>query len=277
MCLFALGCKNNAEVEIPKTDESTVKKPTDIPNPVDISDRAILVSETTETIEGKNYTVKSYAVVYGNDYVYKFYKYYYLNDKLLECRFFDHTIGCRLDYKYTEFVEHNCIAALPHYDYDYLVEFDKQIVKYYEDGRVKSNTLYFGEEEWATYTYYDNSKNSLRSEFYPKNTFLDNNFKRPEKNKYFNETGVPLIEIDTKYINYRIRYDSGFVKYEYSDYSGNFCTYNDMVWKSSYHDIDNNRITAEGDQEGYTSKEAKSSEDAEAFFMEQLAAFESSH
>lgn len=83
-------------------------------DPVEKIERMTYMGESTETIDGITYTVKSYAEVFGDPYFYNYYKYYYLNGKLRRVYLFYHSVEIdhghvpALDYKYTEFVEHNC-------------------------------------------------------------------------------------------------------------------------------------------------------------------------
>ena len=279
--IFASGCKNNTEIVTPNNNEPTVDNPADnpetpinpdIPTPADISERAVYVGETTETVDGITYTVKAYAIVYGSDYIYEYYKYYYLNDKLAEVRFFDHRIGAKLDYKYTEFVEHSC-SSLP-YSIGDEYNINKKIVKYYESGLIKSISMHYNETELIKYSFYNDSKNSLKSEVY--SAWNDGT--------YFNESGTPLITYGKDgSFHCLVRYDSGFVKNELkgtwfdaqNNYKYTVRSYNDGKWKDSYRDRDNNYVSGQGNSNDCTSE--RDITDPKTFIAEQVDAFETTH
>ena len=88
------------------------------------------IGEGTETVDSTAYTVKKYAdVMVDNPYFYTYYKLYYLNGKLRRVYQYEHVIGCAMDYKYTEFVEHYCYSN------------KIKIHTYHENGKLESYTL----------------------------------------------------------------------------------------------------------------------------------------
>ena len=111
------------------------------------SSKMVFIGDDTETIDGVEYKVKKYAqlVIDDNPYFYTYYKLYYLNDKLRRFYSFDHGTGCDMDYKYDEFVEHQCgerdlknktsttTAMLTA-----STDLPKKIYTYYEDGKIES-------------------------------------------------------------------------------------------------------------------------------------------
>lgn len=147
------------------------------------------MGETTEVIDGVTYTVKSYAEVYGNPYFYSYYKYFYLDNVLRIEKTFSHTLGCDLDYPYTEFVEHNCGPTYTGSTY----------YTYYESGQVESYILCIGGRAYLSNYYYKNRSVRL-TVYYDHTTWVL---------KYF----------------YSL-YPSGYYQYYYSD--GYLYTYEDQ-------------------------------------------------
>ena len=110
------------------------------------SSKVVFIGDASETIDGVEYKVKKYAqlVIDDNPYFYTYCKLYYLNDKLRRFYSFDHGIGCEMDYKYDEFVEHECGGV--------------KIYTYYEDGKLESH-IKFGYDTTALINGYQYVKN----------------------------------------------------------------------------------------------------------------------
>lgn len=127
----------------------------------------IYMGETTETIDGVTYTVKSYADVYGDPYLYGYNKYYYIDGQLLRGYIFSHGLGANLDYKYTEFDEKNFSSwteviyyssGCKHFQNTFTDNELYYSYEYYENGKTKSYIIYSNGEELSklTYEYYTN-------------------------------------------------------------------------------------------------------------------------
>lgn len=116
----------------------------------------VYIGEVTETIDSVEYKVKKYADVFvDNPYFYTYYKVYYLNGKMRRFYRFDHGIGCDMDYKYDEFVEHICGAYAT-----MTTNANPFILTYYENGRLESQITYSHGSFMSklVYTYYDSGK-----------------------------------------------------------------------------------------------------------------------
>ena len=90
----------------------------------------VSLGEGTEVLDSVSYTVKKYADVYvESPYFYTYYKLYYSNNILRRIYIYYHDFGCEMDYKYTEFVEHECggIRSTIHHIYTY-----------YENGKLET-------------------------------------------------------------------------------------------------------------------------------------------
>ena len=141
------------------------------------SSKMVFIGDDTETIVGVEYKVKKYAqlVIDDNPYFYTYYKLYYLNNKLRRLYSFDHGIGCDMDYKYDEFVEHQCgDDETPRYPTIYEYHENGKIAAYtyqnygrgkrtfYDNGKLESHIAYAADGVTETsktlYTYYDNGK-----------------------------------------------------------------------------------------------------------------------
>ena len=129
-------------------DES--QQDTSIPD----TSKYIFIGENTETIDGIQYSVKSFADVYdGFPYRYVYYKCYYLNGIVRRVYTFHHTEGVCLDYPYTSFQEHmcgsGCSFSIATYSTDGIIQSfeihnptDKEVFGYYANGKVSQKTTY---------------------------------------------------------------------------------------------------------------------------------------
>ena len=110
------------------------------------------IGSSTETIDGITYNVESYADVYTqSEYFYNYYKFYYLNGILRRTYMGYHSVGSCLDYKYNEFVEHNC-------GNNTLLSF---VYEYYENGIVAKTIQITGNtNDSTTYKYITNFSNN---------------------------------------------------------------------------------------------------------------------
>ncbi len=152
------GCQNSVDSEAKKEVATPDKNGDDNGNggapesPVNIGDDGtvtigarslVYIKETTETVDSVSYTVKNYADVYVEDpYFYTYYKLYYLNNKLRRLHIYNHSFGAERDYKYTEFVEHQCFNNYT------LSQYLKKYYSYYENGKIESYLyVYYGDEE----------------------------------------------------------------------------------------------------------------------------------
>lgn len=205
------------------------------------NDSLVFVNESTETIDGVTYTVKSYADVYAAEpYFYTYYKYYYLNEKLRRSYVFYHGMGSNLDYKYTEFIEHKCgnSSGLA------------QVYTYYENGILESSIQNIdsnGTKQKLLYQY-DSYGNKLYYKVYQNdNLYLDyeyysNGTTKSEKLYNVNISPTYLQTERTYYENgkeeYDIRYSSDgeeTSKYYYTYYTnGNKKTYDS--WRNGNRD-----------------------------------------
>ena len=114
----------------------------------------IFIGENTETIDGIQYSVKSFADVYdGFPHRYVYYKCYYLNGKIRRVYTFHHTEGVCLDYPYTSFQEHmcgsGCSLSVATYSTDGIIQSfevktptEKVVYGYYANGKVSEKTTY---------------------------------------------------------------------------------------------------------------------------------------
>ena len=132
----------------------------------------VFINETSETIDGITYKVKSYADVYTPEpYFFTYYKYYYLNNKIRRLHLYYHSVGSDLDYTYLNFVEHECgnNSLYP------------QIYTYYDNGKLESytqstksnnilykyTTYYDSNGVKLSYVYYQNDKLYFEYTYYP--------------------------------------------------------------------------------------------------------------
>lgn len=173
----------------------------------------VYIGEVTETIDSVEYKVKKYAdVLVDNPYFYTYYKVYYLNGKCRRIYRFDHGIGCDMDYKYDEFVEHTCgcYAALTGLT-------NALIYTYYENGKLESQLDSSGKIV-CTYTYYDRGK-------LKELTIYNSDGAVSQKTVYYDSGKKKLfVDYNSGAISYfYCYYESGYYKHYYS--SGKFYTY----------------------------------------------------
>lgn len=127
----------------------------------------VYMGETSETIDGVTYTVKSYAEVYGEPYFYEYYRYYYTKGKLYKVCTYYHFSGANLDFKYTEFDVKNFSewkeviyysSGTKNYENSYKDNQLSYYWEYYENGLTKASGVYTNgiETYQQTYEYYDN-------------------------------------------------------------------------------------------------------------------------
>lgn len=127
----------------------------------------VYVGESTETVDGVSYTVKSYAdVKFSEPYFYTYYKYYYLSGNLRRLYVFNHGVGSSLDVPYTNFKEHSCAGTTRF----------PTIYTYHENGKVESvsssflsgtaiyKTVISFDSEGNKVSYYEYHSDSLYSE-----------------------------------------------------------------------------------------------------------------
>lgn len=151
----------------------------------------VYIGEVTETVDSVEYKVKKYAdVLVDNPYIYTYYKVYYLNGKVRRIYRFEHLIGCDMDYKYDEFVEHTCgvyatTTGIPNpyiftyyengklesqINYSYGSFMGKFVYTYYDNGKIKEQTIYNSDgavSQKTGYTYYDNGNTKERTTYNP--------------------------------------------------------------------------------------------------------------
>lgn len=120
------------------------------------------LGESTETVDGIEYKVHSYAEVYANiPYYFTYYKEYYSNDKLRKLYIFNHPVGSDLDCTYNDFEEHVCIYPNKPYELFLSEEDDlyyKKEVTYNENGQIstiKAYNFYYEKPFSYKYEYYD--------------------------------------------------------------------------------------------------------------------------
>ena len=239
-------------------------------------DSLILVSETTEIIDGITYNVKAYADVYAaNPYFYTYYKYYYLNGKLRRVKLFYHSVGADLDYKYDEFVEHTCGSSTGlAYEYIYRengklesyvqITYSTGIIYKYEytydsDGTKYSQKLYQNDNLYSETIFYPSGKtkiqksyktNSIPYQLQSEVTYYESGVTKESKTYEVNVSPSYLSNKTTYYENgkaeYSIRYSPDGTessRYYYTYYeNGNKKSqdeYNNGVLRYSYTYYDN--------------------------------------
>lgn len=166
-------------------------------------ENSFFIGETTETIDNKAYTVKSYASVYSPEpYFYTIYKYYYLNNKLRRTHVFYHGNGSDLDYKYNEFVEHICGSNSSF----------SQIHVYNENGKLEA---YFQNSSLAKIRYeydYDSNGNRISEKYYLNEALCSETRYDSERNKVsekYYQDGI---------LSYETNYYENGIKKEYLSY-----------------------------------------------------------
>lgn len=242
---LVIGCQNSvdSEAEKAKKDVTTPdNKGDDTENggntesPINIGDDGTVtigarslefISETTETVDSVTYKVKNYADVYVVDpYFYTYYKLYYSNDKLRRLHVYYHDFTCKRDYKYTEFVEHECNQK------DY---YDKcQKYSYHENGRLESyyrecvedGYLWWDEERYNSDGNLISERSFKHDEEHPETTY------NKEKVYYTNGNKKLSIEYKNNSLDYFASYyETGFCEKFYCE--GYLYTYEDGKTKKA--------------------------------------------
>lgn len=159
---FVMSCPNNEDITI-----NLVQKD------------LIFCGEELETRDSVTYIVKKYAELTLADcpYFYNYYKIYYLNDKIRRLEVFYHGLGCEMDCKYTEFVEHQCFELYSAWDYYLKVE---EKYEFYEDGK-KSSYFYLYQGTAEEHHYAENGNLVLYRRFW---VDLYNNLYNVDYNKW---------------------------------------------------------------------------------------------
>lgn len=276
-CLF-MGCiQNSGEPTKSKQKDNTSLEEIDIINQVGGEDPSDLVNEDggfiylgekTEEFEKTNYKVKSYAIVYGSPYFYKYYKYFYLGDKLARVHVYYHEEGCRLDYKYTEFVDHICqkktlinnspIKTILTYNKDGLVESITHYKYVVEDTDIPEIT-----QRKLNYTYYNDS--ALKSKIEESidddndNTYYSGSYYYPNGDRAMWFSVESTGEI-VRNVDFSFYYESGSCKYECRQDNG---SYRLNYWEDG-----------KSNSESASSKEIYTLEQALAKLLELQALFE---
>lgn len=217
----------------------------------------VYIGEGTENVNSTQYKVKKYAdVLVDNPYFYTYYKLYYLNGKLRRVYQFDHGIGSEMDYKYTEFVEHNCTGS------NFPI-----IFTYYENGKLESR---------ANYQY------TLSAEYVPTKTFYEYNSagnkkleKRYQNNTlnyecYYYSNGrqkfLVYFNSDETLSYFDCYYESGYLKY----HCGSVTSYEGIIEKYIFYSYDDGKTKSNSNNPSvYSSKEDLTPEQARAK-LEQL-------
>lgn len=196
-------------------------------DPLAVNSRTLIyIGESSEQIESVTYKVKSYAEVNPDEpYFYIYYKYYYLNNKLRRTYVFYHETGLSdLDYKYTEFIEHQCGTrsnTILITDYS---ESGKIIRKYLDSGSGTKAITKFDEQGYKKeYISYSNDKVTLKQKYYQNGSskFTANYNGGKMTAATYNSDGL-IGAIITKYAaqsgqinNVIINYLSGYTRYWY--------------------------------------------------------------
>ena len=247
--------------------------------PIANRSETIYLGNSTETIEGIDYSVESYAVLPTPDpYFYTYYKYYYLNGKLRRSYKFIHEHGCDRDYKYDEFVEHQCgvnILRLKEFSGDPL----KTIMIYNENEKVEHIYFYttygtYFEEPCEEYilTYYENGNlksQQLFDRWYISNTIVYKNKSKKSIDAYIDYSYDSYTDtLPETYLSQCYKtYDSGFIKFfcqkDYDSSNYKFYTFDDNILKQqdNYGDLglfDNSIDSKCKSVENYTKSQAES-------------------
>ena len=225
----------------------------------------VYIGESTDTVDGTEYVVKTYADVYANNpHFFTYYKYYYLNDNLRKIYMYYHSVGACLLYDYTNYEPHDCCSGYASYLYEYyengLLERSTQktgstvlIYHYYETGKKESMTLTDADNGTSyTYTYYE-SGNQKSFDWYVDGILTSSTEYfdlSPSKTKsaigyrsdgsisseyyYYSAENAKLTasyDTDGSVDDFSFYYESGYLKYYY--YSGYLYTYEDEKTTSS--------------------------------------------
>lgn len=219
------------------------------------SDGLIFCGETTETIDGVEYVVKSYAQVLGDPHFYSYFKYYYLDDKLRRTKLFDNEDLDNIGIAYTDFDEskypdyYTEKAYFPSGKLQLYREYNAEknsYTEYYENGKEKVEAVWNndGSETYRQeYTYYENgnkktSINYHEGEIYSSFEYYENG-KTKSKVEYNKEGKLTKSEY-TYYENDEIK--SAVV---YNETSKNEYTYYENGSKKSCITYTNGKIDLE--------------------------------
>ncbi len=245
----------------------------------------VYIGESTETIDGTDYVVKSYADVYATEpHFFTYYKYYYLDNNLRKVCIYNHGVGSCLLYDYTNYEVHKCgmsggIEQLyEYYENGQLKKFVQKtdtgvlIYHYYETGKKESMSYYTGDVLTYVYTYYE-SGNEKSVDLYTNGIltssikYFDLSSSKAKSFIYYHSDGSLSSEgyyysadCEKLRVYYRddgsisyfyFYYESGYLKYFYTN-SGYLCTYEDektKSWSTSSDDYSS--------EEAYTDEQAK--------------------
>ena len=223
------------------------------------NDSLVFVSESTETIDGVTYNVKSYADVYAAEpYFYTYYKYYYLNSKLRRTKLFYHSVGSDLDYKYNEFVEHTCGSStglsyeyiyrengklesyiqitnstgiIYKYEYNYETDGTKLSQKLYVNGNLNTETIYYSNGKIKIQKSYNTS--SLPVKLQTETTYYETGIMKESKSYNVNVSPSYLYYKRTYYENGKEEYTINYSP-EDIETSKNYYTYFENGNKKTY-------------------------------------------
>ena len=217
------------------------------------------LGETTETVEGVEYTVESYAYLYANiPYYYTYYKNYYLDGKLRRIYMYNHGFTFDLDYMYTDFAEHDFVVdgfRWEFFEADGGWQYYKKEIIFNDDGKIKSLIAYHSGSKIpykGNYEYYNSGLIKKIDCQSPYDQFEE---------LYYDEKGErnQLIKAKCGYgennrFFFYSYYESGYLKYYYSD--GYLYSYEDRktTWESTSEDV-------------YSTKNEKTEDEIKAFFL----------
>lgn len=239
------------------------------------------LGESTETVDGVEYKVHSYAEVYANvPYYFTYYKEYYSNDKLRKLYIFNHPVGSDLDCTYNDFEEHVCIYPNKPYELFLSEEDDlyyKKEVTYNENGTINTIIAYpcYSEDVNSyKYEYYENNSVKKTSSVEHSDGYLLETIKLYYENHDLgggqkdgeNESIRAKINIDKSssvIMRFYEYYESGFIKSYYrAESSGKL--YSDTGFLYTYED--NKTKYSSTSESDYATKQEKTSAEIKVLF-----------
>ncbi len=146
-------------IEVPETE---TENPSAADQTIPDLTRFIFIGESSEVIDGVNYTVRTYADANTDlPYRYVIYKAYYLNGVIRRVFTFNHTEGVCLDVPYTEFTEHMCGSGC-----------SSTVSIYSEKGIILTQTVQTNTEK-TVFGFYDNGKVSEKAVYNNNGMLID--------------------------------------------------------------------------------------------------------
>ena len=146
-------------IEVPDTE---TENPAAADQTIPDLTRFIFIGESSEVIDGVNYTVRTYADANTDlPYRYVIYKAYYLNGVIKRVFTFNHTEGVCLDVPYTEFTEHMCGSGC-----------SSTVSTYSENGMILTQTVQTNTEK-TVFGFYDNGKVSEKAVYNNNGMLID--------------------------------------------------------------------------------------------------------